>query len=135
MKITEYCKECEIQSTFDESGYCNGCGKHADNVMARNLEPKKDADLSLDSNSNSICKNCVYSRKVASNELQEKGYIGCSLREQNIVFNENDVCTKGDLLEGWVDLRSEWNGTSSGIISNFQFITLNCQACKYFSKK
>lgn len=38
---TLYCKECEKVEKFDESGYCNACGNHADRVA---ILPQEDKD-------------------------------------------------------------------------------------------
>lgn len=31
--VVGFCKDCCRENKFDESGYCQGCGRHADNVL------------------------------------------------------------------------------------------------------
>ncbi len=34
-KFKFFCLNCDVITSFDEEGYCNCCGKHADNVAKR----------------------------------------------------------------------------------------------------
>jgi hypothetical protein len=36
--LTKYCDLCEALQQLDESGYCFGCGKHADNMVVKTQE-------------------------------------------------------------------------------------------------
>lgn len=84
----------------------------------------------------SICKSCSLARKACARD-ESHDYIGCCLRViTNMILNEDEICTKGELMEGWVDLLSHWDSTeSSGIITNFQLVTKNCLECRYWEKK
>lgn len=34
----DFCIECDRPQTFSEDGYCNSCGRHADNVLREQHE-------------------------------------------------------------------------------------------------
>ena len=92
----------------------------------------------------SLCYNCRNSRKPASDTNIEKGYVGCCAPlKMNISSNEDfallDYFIEKKLnwqlkeaADGWVDLRSNVFGEGSGIITNYQLLTLEVKQCKDF---
>ncbi len=77
----------------------------------------------------------MWSRNPASDTNLKNGFVGCA-------YGFNTDCTKPyyDYIEeakavgeGWVDLRSSPFEKRSGIITNFQILTLEVKKCAGFS--
>jgi len=84
----------------------------------------------------SICFECDNGRRVASRENEKNGHVGCRMRcYDNIEYPEYDIKEGKEVAEGWVDLRSRPFDKQSGIISNFQLITLEIKSCKNWRKR
>ncbi len=90
---------------------------------------------------NSICYGCKFARRVASEELEKEGYVGCCfpvVNERNgfAVDPEYSFVKVGEeVAEGWVDLRSAPFGKPSGVTSNCQLITLGIEKCSKFESE
>ncbi len=78
----------------------------------------------------SICHTCKSARKPASDENRGKGYVGCAeyARKENYDY----VGVAKEIATGWVDLKTKIFGDKSGIISNFQLLTLEVESCNKF---
>lgn len=91
----------------------------------------------------SICYDCQYSRRPASDTNTKKGYVGCCLRvigkrgkDAIDTFDHDVIDIAKEIGEGWVDLRSTvFREKGSGFITNFQLITLEVQKCRMYEKK
>ena len=81
----------------------------------------------------SICYNCSNSRKPWSENLQTKGYVGCTIRVMDKPNNDFVEITDGkEVAEGWVDLRSKPFSKGSGATTNFQLLTLEIKKCNMY---
>lgn len=83
----------------------------------------------------SLCYQCIHARKPASDEIQNKGYVGCAEYARSDNGNIEFVGDVKELAEGWVDLRAKIFGIKSGVITNLQLLTLEVKECKSFLKK
>lgn len=79
----------------------------------------------------SICYSCDRARRVASETNEQLGFVGCSLRVTPMMerVSEADINEAKIIAEGWVDLRSRPFGSHSGVISNYQIVTLEVEMC------
>ena len=82
----------------------------------------------------SICYECQNARKPASDENTKKGYVGCSVRSGKFPKDWDIIDAGKEVAEGWVDLRAKVFGQSSGLITNYQLITLEVKSCSEYSK-
>ena len=80
----------------------------------------------------SICHNCEFARRPASDKNRDKGYVGCAkfLEKQSHGF----VTEGEELAEGWVDLKARVFSKPSGVITNYQLLTLGIKKCKLFEQ-
>lgn len=84
----------------------------------------------------SICYNCDLARKPASDENRKNGYVGCCLRVLHpIHFDWDEITEAKEVGEGWVDLKARIDGNKSGVISNYQLLTLEVKSCNQFTGK
>ena len=91
----------------------------------------------------SICYSCGLARKPASDENTIKGYVGCSLRvigkrtsTDGLTYDHDEIQEALEVAEGWVDLGSGVNiGEGSGIITNYQLLTLEVKSCRKYDCK
>lgn len=92
---------------------------------------------------NTICLTCEKARKPWSDELAKQGYVGCCMFViQSRITKEDDneerdisfLLKAKEAAEGWVDLRSRPNGKGSGIVTNFQLLTLEVEDCKEYQQ-
>ena len=71
----------------------------------------------------SICSTCQHACRVASDELQKQGYIGCEILLVDSRFDAVSLLTETKGM-GWVDLGSRFDSEKrSGIITNDMLIT------------
>lgn len=87
----------------------------------------------------SICYNCIWARKPASDENRDKGYVGCAYFVSIEDHSDNRILSTiieaEEVAEGWVDLRASVFGEKSGIITNLQILTKNVKSCTKFEEK
>lgn len=90
----------------------------------------------------SICYNCYFSRKPASDENRDKGYVGCCIRalEQHQFkggrIRDYEIINEAkEVAEGWVDLRSSVFGEKSGIITDMMLLTKEVKSCDMYEFK
>lgn len=81
----------------------------------------------------SICYSCEHSRRPASDENTQIGYVGCVLRCIDKDYTE--IVVGDTVAEGWVDLRSDVFGNKSGVMTNYQLLTHKIKKCNSFIKK
>lgn len=83
----------------------------------------------------SICYCCKNARKPWSNNLRDKGYVGCCGRAFDYPHTfDYDVILEGkEVAEGWVDLKSGIFGKGSGVVTNYQMITFMIKLCNQFN--
>lgn len=81
----------------------------------------------------SLCYTCEHARKPAAETNRDKGFVGCAqfTRKEHYAF----VQEAEELAEGWVDLRASIFGEKSGIITNFQLLTLEVKICSSYQKR
>jgi len=88
----------------------------------------------------SICYGCELSRKPASDENTKKGWVGCCMRAMTnrmsgdgLGYDFHKINNAKEIGEGWVDLKSRVKiGKGSGVITNFQILTLGVESCELF---
>lgn len=88
----------------------------------------------------SICYNCQWARKVADTN-EQKGYVGCVLRllGNGEKYDYNEITKAKEIAEGWVytkrrPFQERYKGFGSGVMTNFQLITLEVSDCKQFKE-
>jgi hypothetical protein len=87
----------------------------------------------------SLCYNCKWARRPASDENTEKGYVGCAYFAHCENYYEDFVmCIIADASEvgkGWVDLKSPIFGEKSGITTNLQILAKEVKRCNKYEFK
>ena len=85
----------------------------------------------------SLCYNCDLARRPASDENIKKGFVGCSIRVQHKPNDDHlEIIHVKEIGEGWVDLRSTVDrDKGSGVITNFQLMTLEVSKCNLYQQK
>lgn len=80
----------------------------------------------------SLCYTCEHARKPATETNRDIGWVGCAeyARKEHCNF----VGNAKEIGEGWVDLRASIFGKKSGIITNFQLLTLEVKTCSAYQK-
>jgi hypothetical protein len=81
----------------------------------------------------SICYNCINARKPAADKLRDEGYVGCA--EYTITNSIDFILEAKEIVEGWVDLKSEIFGIGRGVTTNCQIMTKETSVCASFFKK
>lgn len=88
----------------------------------------------IKNNHTSICYMCENARKPASDENRNKGYVGCCIR----CYDKDhwEINNAKEIAEGWVDLRASIEcEKGSGLITNYQLLTLEVTSCDSFMSK
>lgn len=80
----------------------------------------------------SICHSCDNARRPASDANTEKGYVGCTAKVYDWSWY---VAQSKEVAEGWVDLRANIFSESSGLITNYQMLTLMTKKCDKYDFK
>lgn len=85
----------------------------------------------------SICYGCDLSRKAASDENTKNGYVGCCIRVlDRVKIGDEYFIDAEEVAEGWVDLKCFPKlGKGSGMITNFQILTLKTTKCPNYINK
>lgn len=79
----------------------------------------------------SICKNCYYHRKPASDTNIEKGWIGCAIRLREDHQNHHELNITCEVQgEGWI--RNCYLDSHTGHLINFQLLHKNVTSCGNF---
>lgn len=82
-----------------------------------------------------ICIDCIHARRTWSEELQNEGYIGCRmLNDETRNFNIHDV-EAAVVGTGWVDLRAYPFKASGGILTNDMLVTCGTRKCPAYRKR
>jgi hypothetical protein len=86
---------------------------------------------------NNYCMTCESVRRVASEDLEKEGYVGCNILSGIrgvICYNKDDLYKIiGNVVAmGWVDLGCRPGSKSSGMITNEQLIIKGVISCPWF---
>ena len=72
----------------------------------------------------SLCYSCKKARRAASSDLEQEGYVGCTLDIDTYQIQKAEK-----MVSGWVDLRSAPFNKESGITTNLRLLTLKTRDC------
>ncbi len=89
----------------------------------------------IQANHPSICYGCDNERRPAADENTAKGYVGCCMRVLRRPKDHEEINDGKEIGIGWVDLKANVFNKKSGVITNYQILTLEINHCNQFSPK